>query len=501
MDINVSLFIYTVIQSGIADPKSKIYKWVVIVMDLEVYTPEHRLELEGLINSSSWQRVINSGLVEEVRSDKIEPSKTRNFINTVLNQLLEFNEERVKNLAAEHDMDSDSVASELAKWPEDLNGGDPQISFLGFNVTPECNFEPKCLYCNQPWVEPSVDLQGWKDIVAEATASSNGQGPYIYITGGEPLLLSDRIWGDNGLVRYATARGAGININTNATLITPEVALRFIKSGLARLHISLDTPDRETQNLLLGGDRFGRVMEGIYNVQIARDMVGVGYPVIHTNCVLTNKNLDHFPELFTFILKKHKQTADKSDPFFNDLFMHVIPVGGDDNRPIRPREQEFKRFYTEIWDNTSRIWDEYQVKIGVPEDKRGKLAGYFSNPFLRVKHEGGLDSYARVSEEARYGRLALSKHCYVAPTQAAFTPDGQQYRCGSHAIRHLFPLGNIKDRGLFDNIKAGISARVPLPQQEHCYGCALATLYINQAVESKLNQKAKEILSNKTDEK
>ena len=141
------------------------------------------------------------------------------------------------------------------------------------------------------------------------------------------------------------------------------------------------------------------------------------------------------------------------------------------------------------------MWDDYQDEIGVPQDKKGKLFGYFSNPFLRVAHEGGLEAYAKASADARYGRLALSKRCYVTPTQASFTPDGQQYRCGSHAIRHVFPLGSIKDRGVFDSIKAGISSQIALPQQEHCYGCALATLYINQAVESKLKEKAKEMVS------
>jgi len=470
---------------------------MVITMDLEVYTPDHRLELEQLINSPSWQRAINSDLVEEVRSDRIEPNNVRNFIDTVLNQLLGFNEERVRKMAAEHDMDDDRIASELGKWPEDLDGRDPVISFLGLNVTAECNFRPKCIYCNQPWVEPTVDLQGWKDITAEVTADSNGEGPYIYITGGEPLLVGEQIWGDDGLVRYATERGAGVNINTNATLITPEIALHFIKSGLARLHISLDTPDKRTQNFLFNGDRFDRVMEGIYHVQIARDIVGVGYPIIHTNCVLTNRNFEHFPKLFAFILEKHKQTADKGDPFFNDLFTHVIPVGGDENSTIRPTELEFKKFYTQVWDAASEMWDDYQEKIGVPQDKRGELFGYFSNPFLRVKHQGGLDAYARASAEGLYGSLALSRHCYVAPTQAAFTPDGEQYRCGSHAIRRILPVGNIKDRGVFDSIKAGISSPIFLPQQEHCYGCALATLYINQAVESKLKEKAQEITSHK----
>ena len=465
-------------------------------MDLKIYTPEHRSELEQLLNSPAWQKVISAGLVEEVKAERIEPNPTRNFISTVLDQLLEFNEKRVKLLIAEGNRDEYYLLSELGKWPDNLGNRDPVISFLGLNVTPDCNFNPKCIYCNQPWVEPSIGVEGWKRILAEATQGPKEAGPYIYITGGEPLLLKEQLWGDDGLIRFATERGAGVNVNTNAAMITPEVALYFIKSGLARLHISLDTPDVETQNFLLGGERFDKVMEGIYNVQLARDIIGVSYPIIHTNCVLTNRNLDHFPQLFEFVLAKHKQTADRNDPFNNDLFMHVIPVGGAGNWWLRPSEDEFRKFYEVIWPKVCDMWDAYQDNMGVPKDKRGSLFGYFANPFLRVKHKGGLDEYVKVSAEGLYGKLALSKHCYVAPTQAAFIPDGTQYMCGCHAIRHLFPVGSITERSMFDSIRAGITTALnEVPNEDYCTGCALATLYINQAVESKLLEKISELLN------
>ena len=459
-------------------------------MELGIYTPEHRLELEQLLSSPAWQRIMGSDIIEEVKAERIEPNPTRNFIGTVVDQLFEFNEERVKKLIAEGNEDEDYLLSELGKWPDSLDNNDPIISFFGLNVTPECNFNPKCVYCNQPWVEQRVDIEGWKRVIAEVTEGAGEQGPYIYITGGEPLLLQEQIWGDDGLIRFATERGAGINLNTNAAMITPEVALYFIKSGLARLHISLDTYDRDTQNFLANGERFDQIMEGIYNVQLARDIVGSAYPIIHTNCVLTNRNLEHFPKLFAFVLEKHKQTADRSDPFCNDLFTHVVPVGGKENSWLRPSEEEFRRFYEEMWPEVCEMWDTYQGEMGVPKDKRGALFGYFSNPALRVKHQGGLDEYVKASAEGFYGKLALSKRCYVAPTQAAITPDGNQYMCGSHAIRHLLPIGNILESGVFDNIRASTCGALnEVPQESYCSGCALATLYINQAVESKLMEK------------
>jgi MoaA/NifB/PqqE/SkfB family radical SAM enzyme len=467
------------------------------MINLTHYTPPHRAELEQLLASPAWRKALNSGFVEAVRAEKLAPGKPRPFIDNVVNQLLAFNREKAQTLIAKGHTDEDELFAALSKWPHRLEGKDPKISFLGLNLTWTCNFVPRCIYCNQEEVESTVNLDGWKRIIKEATSNNNGGGPYVYITGGEPLTLKDQIWGDDGLIRFAAERGAKVNVNTNATLITPEVALRFIKSGLGILHISLDAADPELQNELFGdrnGGRMRRVLEGVYNVQLARDLIGTSYPAIHTNCVLTKKNLGQFPDLFAFLLEKHKQTADRKDPFYNDLFPHVIPVGGASNDWLRPSAVDFKRFYTEIWERVAAVWNDYQANLGVPEKERGTLFGYFSNPFRRVEHEGGLEAYIQVSEAGRYGKLGLSQHCYVAPTQAAFTPDGYQFRCGSHAIRRQFAIGDIAERGVFDAIRASIATLGELPQEESCYGCALATLYINQAVEARLKAEARSML-------
>ena len=155
---------------------------------------------------------------------------------------------------------------------------------------------------------------------------------------------------------------------------------------------------------------------------------------------------------------------------------------------LRPSADEFGNFYEQMWAKVCEVWENYQRRLGVPKEETRELLGYFKSPFLRVKHTGGLEAYVKASAEARYGMLALAQGCYVAPTQAAFTPDGHQYRCGSHAVRRILPLGNIAERGVFDSIRAGISDLGKLPQEEHCYGCALATLFINQAVEAKLKK-------------
>ena len=85
-----------------------------------------------------------------------------------------------------------------------------------------------------------MTLTDWKALVSEAAEPTP---PYVYLSGGEPLRLAAEVWGDDRLVAFSTSFGCAVNINTNAVLITPQVALQLVKVGLSKLHISLDSAD------------------------------------------------------------------------------------------------------------------------------------------------------------------------------------------------------------------------------------------------------------------
>jgi MoaA/NifB/PqqE/SkfB family radical SAM enzyme len=464
-------------------------------VDLSAYTRQHRARLEFLLQTPAWRDVFDSGLVDEVRRDRLAPGLTRDFIDTVVEQLLGFNEVHVRRLITDGCDDRDTLVTALGCWPPRLRGQEPLLSFLGLTLTYGCNFDPRCVYCTQTWKEPDVDVEGWRQTIDAATRGNGGKGPYIYITGGEVLTLEQDIWGDDGLVAFASRRGAAVNINTNASLITPEIALRLIKVGTAKLHISLDTPDASAQDALWGEvGRYARVLEGIYHLQLARDVVGVDGPEIHINCVLTRHNVDHIPELFTFLLERKKRVP-KGEALFYDLLPHLIPVGGDANHDLRSAAEEVEQLYGSAWEEIGASWEAYQIELGMPQDKRAPLFGPFRNPYERVAQHGDLATYAGNAAKGHYGRLALSKSCYVAPTQAAITPDGLQFRCGAHAVRRTQAIGNVADGSLMGNIRSGIIGLAWLPDPAVCDSCALATVYINQSVERRLAEKLDELLA------
>jgi len=219
----------------------------------------------------------------------------------------------------------------------------------------------------------------------------------------------------------------------------------------------------------------------------------VEHPKIHVNCVLTKKNLDDFPALFRFMMGRKKNRHNARDEsarknlLSDEMGIHAIPVGGAENTALRPSQEEYYRFFTVVWAETCRIWDDIQAEAGIPPDQRRPMANqfYISNPFLRVSYQGTLEDYTFLAGQGIYSKLASTRRCYVAPTQAFLLPDGSQHWCGAHVAARPAPLGSALRDTLSDNIKANIAAMQTTPS-DFCRNCATATVGINQRTEGAL---------------
>ena len=457
------------------------------------YLPVQREKLERLAESPEWRELLaEPGSLSRLRSECRPAPKAPAQLAGATNYLKERNGARVRALIRDGVTDVERLLEALGDWRAALSGDDPfPILFLGLVPTLDCSFEPRCLYCNQLWLPRLVSQQDWKAILDEV---ARPVPPYVYLTGGEPLLLGEEIWGEDGLVAHATRLGCAVNINTNATRISPRVALQLVRAGTAKLHISLDTADPARQaELLRGRDRVEALWRGIANLQVARELLGANHPQVHINCVVTRLNLFEFPALLRLLLDIRKVRSTDSapkitdDPAFGDFAFHLIPVGGDDNAPLRPTAAEWKRFYTETWDEADRLWRDYQAAIGVPEPDRKALADHvpFANAFRRVDHRMGLDAYCEQAARGSYWQGALGRRCYVAPSQAFVLPDGAQHWCGVHAIRRPAPLGDVRQAGIRANIRRNLHRLAELPI-DCCSSCAGATCVINQTMERNL---------------
>jgi len=465
------------------------------------YQPAHRERLQALVRTPEWAQLLTRETALQQWKAEVRVPPTAPLQQIRANEYLRNrNAERVQQLLRAGVTDEKVLVEHLGDWETALAGDDPfPIVFLGLVLTLDCSFLPRCLYCNQIWLPRRLCLDDWKALLAEV---ADPVPPYVYLTGGEPLILGAEVWGDDGLVAYATRLGCAVNINTNATLLAPHVALQLVKIGLARLHISLDASDIPVQDGLLGGtQRMDAVLKGIFNIQIARQVLGASHPQVHINCVLTSRNLFQFPDLLRFLLDIRQIRSQSfeakiiDDPLFHDFAFHLIPIGGSENAFLRPTAEEWKRFYSETWTEAEQVWQDYQISVEVPEEEREPLVYHvpFASPFHRVNHQMSLDEYCERAARGEYWQGALTDRCYVAPTQAYVLPDGSQHWCGAHAIRRPTPLGNVTETRVRDSIRSNISRLAECPNA-FCSGCAGATCVINQAAERNLRNQVAEWL-------
>jgi MoaA/NifB/PqqE/SkfB family radical SAM enzyme len=463
------------------------------------YSPTQRERLERLVRQPEWADLLaRRAALEQWKADVRTPPPVPGQQAKANEYLRERNAGRVRALLDEGVTGDKTLLEAVGDWEAGLAGDDRfPVVFLGLVVTLDCSFLPRCVYCNQLWVPRQLTLDDWKAVLAEV---AEPVPPYVYLTGGEPLILGAEVWGDDGLVASAARLRCAVNINTNAALLAPHVALQLVKVGTAKLHVSIDTHDERAQDALLGApERWGAVLKGLFNVQLAREVLGADHPQIHVNCVMTSRTLSGFPDLLRFLLEiRPTRSAGfegnaTDDPAFYDYAVHLIPVGGSENALLRPTAAEWKRFYTETWAEAERVWDDHQENLGVPEADRAALSRCFpfTNPYFRVSHEMSLDEYCELAGQGRYWQGALRDRCYVAPTQAFVLPDGSQHWCGAHAIRRPPPLGNVTEAGVRENIRANIGQFSQYPN-ESCAGCAGATCAINQAAERNLVQQVRE---------
>ena len=465
------------------------------------YQEGHREKLRALVDTPQWRRILGRGAaLRQWKADVRLPPAAPGQQAAAGQHLKSHNAGQAQRLLQQGVTDERVLMEALGDWEAALAGDDCfPIVFLGLVLTLDCFFLPRCLYCNQTWLPRRLTLDDWKGLLSEAAKPTP---PYVYLTGGEPLQLGAEVWGDDGLVAFATELGCAVNINTNAVLITPHVALQLVKVGLTRLHVSVDSTDPEVQNeLFQGRGRADAVWRGLLNVQVAREVLGANHPQIHANCVLTARNLFGFPALLRSLLEMRKIRSEgldgkiTEDPLFRDFAFHLIPVGGSENALLRPTAQEWKRFYTETWEEAEQVWRDYQTAVGVPEAERKGLAQHvpFANPFLRADHGMSLDEYCEQAAQGNYWQGALTERCHVAPTQAFVLPDGSQHWCGAHAIRRPPSLGNVRDSTLRESIRANIRRLAECPSA-YCSGCAGATCVINQGTERDLRNQVTEWL-------
>lgn len=451
------------------------------------FSDVHARRLQSLLDEPDWRSLLAQGAVDAAAATLRTPPPVESVFSLPVDQLVAINGGRVREMIATGVQDEERLLAVLGTWPQQWPDNLPvRLSFVGLNLTFDCDMRPRCVYCNQDPVAQRLGLADWQALM-DGMRPTCGSGVYVSMTGGEPLLLGEGLWGHGGLIRTAGDAAAACNMNTNALALTPRAALGLVSSGLSRVHISLDTHREEVADAIhQRAGRWWQVMRGLSNLQLAKALLNADHPVIHLNCVLTRLNAPDFPEFLRFLVDMKPLPE---EGLSSDLDLHLIPVGGADNGRWRLSADQYIRFFTQTWAEADAVWQEYQAERGIPAANRRSLheSQPFLSPYHRVAHRGSLRDWAVHAAAGRPGALALPKRCYVAPTQGFILPDGSQYWCGGHAVSRPAPVGSVLTSTVQDNIRRALPQLTHLPGP-HCVTCPGATLAINQTVENRLRE-------------
>lgn len=158
------------------------------------------------------------------------------------------------------------------------------IRYLILVVTTRCNL--LCRYCYNGEVCDPFDMS--EDVLNRALdIAGEGEGPiHIQITGGEPTLVSDKTAAILETIRRRIGRPYTVGIQTNGTLMNPDLVREFKKYGV-QVGVSLDGPP-DVNERLRGGT--GATLRGLGILE------SFGVPFRITT-VVTNQNVQFLDKL------------------------------------------------------------------------------------------------------------------------------------------------------------------------------------------------------------
>lgn len=189
-----------------------------------------------------------------------------------------------------------------------------------------CNL--RCVMCNQ-WgengvfitspermVQREMSTQDFKDFFDQVSAFQ----PYIYFTGGEPLLSKDTL----ELVRYASSKHLITSMSTNSTLMKGREE-EIVRSGLDYIYLSLDAPSscgdapiRISKRTNL--DSTEEAVEPIKTLLRMRDELGIGLPMVQVQTIIVRENQDRLLEMAEYV-----DSVLKPDVWGIQLCIHTTP--------------------------------------------------------------------------------------------------------------------------------------------------------------------------------
>ncbi len=164
------------------------------------------------------------------------------------------------------------------------------LRMVAWELTRNCNLS--CIHCRASATSGphagELTLPECTKILDEIRAFSD---PTIILTGGEPLMRDDVF----DIIDYGAAKGLRMVIAVNGTLLDGEKAAKLKESGIKRVSMSLDGPDRGTH------DRFRGVTGSFDAVMKGAEILRAAAMPFQINTTVTRLNADRLHEVYRVV--------------------------------------------------------------------------------------------------------------------------------------------------------------------------------------------------------
>lgn len=171
--------------------------------------------------------------------------------------------------------------------------------FVHWEVTPECNHN--CIHCYNYWRKDAEKLESLRTVFDEehylkiANKLVEQKAHTVVITGGEPLLVFDKV---QSSIELFKANKINVSINTNAALITDEI-ISFVKKHDISLFISFPCCDEEVCDFIT--NRKGSLKRILRSL----DKLTLQNVRFSLNIVASKANIDYLQDTVDFLRKRY----------------------------------------------------------------------------------------------------------------------------------------------------------------------------------------------------
>lgn len=160
----------------------------------------------------------------------------------------------------------------------------------GIMVTNRCNLD--CCFCavdRSSVVHDGLSREEFLDLIDRLADWGVRQ---ITFTGGEPLMYEHFF----ELLEHAHRRGIITGFSTNGILLTEFCVKRLHSTGVDRISVSIDGPEKVHDRLRGRRGTYRRAVEGLQRLSRLRERYGK--PELRINTIIFEQNLEHLTDMY-----------------------------------------------------------------------------------------------------------------------------------------------------------------------------------------------------------